>query len=164
LEILVEAKLQSSFRQTLNSWAVFSGFPPKECGNDGRMITLRPRSYQSPTSLGKVFRMMIVKNIFSGVPSSLGAEEILENFVNSSSVRIERIISEGHSSPADFWYDQDQNEWVMLLQGGAVIIFEDKKEPVRLGPGDWIDIPAHMRHRVEWTDPHEKTIWLAIHY
>jgi cupin 2 domain-containing protein len=107
---------------------------------------------------------VIVKNIFSGVNSSISTEETFEQLVNSSSVSIERIVSAGHSSPADYWYDQPQKEWVMLIQGEAAILFEGSEEAVRLGPGDWIDIPAHMRHRVEWTDPHQQTIWLAVHY
>ena len=68
-----------------------------------------------------------------------------------------------HQRP-DFWYDQEKSEWVMLLQGSAGILFEGSHEAIVLKPGDWINIPAHRKHRVEWTDPGEKTIWLAVHY
>ena len=108
--------------------------------------------------------MLVVRNIFSGVPASRSTEEIFEQLVVGNSVRVERIISEGQSSPTDFWFDQDQNEWVMLIQGEAILKFEAEEKPVRLRPGDWIDIPAHVKHRVEWTIPHKKTIWLAVHY
>ena len=77
-------------------------------------------------------------------------------------VRIERIVSHGHSSPEGFWYDQDQHEFVVLLQGAARLRFE--VGVIEMQPGSFIDIPAHQRHRVEWTSPDEPTIWLAVHY
>ena len=107
---------------------------------------------------------MLVKNIFSGLPKSPSVDEILEKLVDSKSVRIERIISEGHSSPMGFWYDQDKDEWVVLLTGSAGLLFAGSDEVIVLMPGDWINIPAHVKHRVDWTDPTEKTIWLAVHY
>ena len=79
-------------------------------------------------------------------------------------VRIERIVSTGQASPPGFWYDQDWGEWVVLLSGAARLRFADEDEPRHLGPGDWVDIPAHCRHRVEWTDPDQPTVWLAVHY
>lgn len=78
-------------------------------------------------------------------------------------VRIERIVSEGHSSPEGFWYDQETHEWVLLLSGAAKLQFEGE-EPIGLKPGSYLHIPAHRRHRVEWTDPTQPTVWLAIHY
>lgn len=78
--------------------------------------------------------------------------------------RLERIVSRGQATPDGEWYDQDANEWVVLLRGAAALRFEDEPEPRVLGPGDWLDIPAHRRHRVEWTAPDEPTIWLALHY
>lgn len=77
---------------------------------------------------------------------------------------MERIISRGHASGQDFWYDQEDNEWVILLQGSASLSFEGEKEPVVLHPGDYIQIPPHYKHRVEWTDPACETVWLAVHY
>ena len=78
--------------------------------------------------------------------------------------RIERIISDAHASPEGFWYDQDEDEWVLILKGSAGLRFEESEETIVLNPGDWIDIPAHVKHRVEWTEPEQKTVWLAVFY
>jgi cupin 2 domain-containing protein len=102
-------------------------------------------------------------NIFSEVPHNL-PDELLENIVVTGSVKIERIISEAHSSAPGFWYDQERSEWVVLLRGSAGILLEGSDETIVLQPGDWINLPAHKKHRVEWTDSNEKTIWLAVHY
>ena len=101
-------------------------------------------------------------NIYEAIPAVL-PEELMERLVDSEHVRVERIVSRGHSSPATGWYDQQEHEWVIVLQGEAVLSFEGQA-PVRLGKGDYINIPAHRRHRVEWTDPEGDTIWLAVHY
>jgi cupin 2 domain-containing protein len=77
-------------------------------------------------------------------------------------VRIERIVSTGHRSPDGFWYDQPENEWVMVLAGAARLQFEDQM--MELLPGDYVNIPAHRKHRVEWTSPDEPTVWLAVFY
>jgi cupin 2 domain-containing protein len=77
-------------------------------------------------------------------------------------VLIERIVSHGHRSLEGFWYDQKRCEWVVLLKGAARLQFED--HTVEMRPGDALNIPAHVRHRVEWTSPDEPTIWLAVHY
>lgn len=104
------------------------------------------------------------KNIFSDLEGANLVEEFFEQLAGSDRVRIERIVSLGHSSPEGFWYDQEQNEWVLLLQGRARLLFAEADEVVDLGPGDWISIPAHAKHRVVWTTPDEKTIWLAVHH
>lgn len=90
--------------------------------------------------------------------------ELFEYLTGSEKVRIERIISDGQASPEGFWYDQEESEWVMALQGRAGLRFEGEENLLELGPGDWVDIPAHVRHRVEWTDSEEKTVWLAVFY
>jgi cupin 2 domain-containing protein len=77
-------------------------------------------------------------------------------------VRIERIVSHGHASPGGFWYDQDRHEWVVVLTGAARLRFDD--DIVELKPGDFATIPAHTKHRVEWTTPDEPTVWLAVLY
>jgi cupin 2 domain-containing protein len=100
------------------------------------------------------------QNLFAAIPSDL-PEELIETLVESGVVRVERIVSAGHASPMGFWYDQPQHEWVVVLRGAARIQFEDER--VELRPGDWINIPAHRRHRVEWTTPDEPTVWLAVH-
>ena len=101
-------------------------------------------------------------NIFDCIPENLD-EEIFQQLVDGDNVRIERIISMGHSSPESGWYDQDRNEWVLVLKGEAVLLLEDE-QTVNLKAGDYINIPAHKKHRVEWTDPDSETIWLAVHY
>ncbi len=106
---------------------------------------------------------MIIKNIFKNIPESI-PEEIIETISETENIRIERIVSKGHSSPSGFWYDQDENEYVLLLKGSAGLLFEGKKEALVMRPGDYVDIPAHVRHRVEWTEPEKETIWLAVFY
>ena len=107
---------------------------------------------------------MLTQNIFTEIAAEYSADEVFEELVSTERVRIERIVSDGQSSPEGFWYDQEQDEWVMVLRGSAGLAFEGSDEVVNLNPGDWINIPAHKKHRVEWTDPDEKTIWLAVHY
>lgn len=106
---------------------------------------------------------MDVKNIFSGMPEQV-SEEIFKTIIKTNHIRIERIISSGQSTNKDKWYDQDKNEWVLVLKGSAGLIFEGSNEEIILKPGDYVDIPAHQKHRVEWTDPEGETIWLAVHY
>ena len=91
-------------------------------------------------------------------------DELVEKLINTPDVRIERIVSHGHASPTDFWYDQDENEWVVVLAGAARLLLEGDSQPLELGPGDHVNLPAHRRHRVEWTRPDEPTIWLAVYY
>jgi cupin 2 domain-containing protein len=99
-------------------------------------------------------------NLFAGLPKQ--PNELITRLLAAADVRIERIVCHGHASPEGFWYDQDQHEWVIVLKGAARLRFED--EIVEMTPGDFINIPAHKRHRVEWTTPDEPTIWLAAHY
>lgn len=100
-------------------------------------------------------------NFLSDLPADL-PEELIETLLEAQGVRIERIVSLGHVSPEGFWYDQDECEWVLLLKGAARIRFEE--ETLELGPGDFVNIPAHQKHRVDWTSPDEPTIWLAVFY
>lgn len=102
------------------------------------------------------------QNLFKNIPSSL-PKELFEEIDSTDNIKIERIISDGHSSPTDFWYDQDKNELVFLLLGSGVIEFEDGRK-VKLNPGDYLKINAHEKHRVVETSNLTKTIWLAIHY
>lgn len=88
----------------------------------------------------------------------------VEALAVSGSVRIERIVSHGHSSPEEFWYDQPQDEFVILLRGAARLRFEDEPNAIEMKPGDWINISAHRRHRVDRTTPDEQTVWLAVHF
>ena len=100
-----------------------------------------------------------VKNIFADLPEQIPAEEFLRLF-QSGSTTIERIVSHSHCSPPDFWYDQPQDEWVIVLRGHATLDFA-AGESVELKAGDYLTIPRHVRHRVARTS--EETIWLAVH-
>ena len=102
-------------------------------------------------------------NLFDPLPDA-HAGEVVEALLSQPGLRIERIVSHGQASPPGFWYDAPQGEWVLLVSGAALLRFADEAEPRRLGPGDFIDIAAHRRHRVEWTDPARPTVWLAVHY
>jgi len=103
-------------------------------------------------------------HLFAELPlTAVGSEELIEVLASSRSVRIERIVSIGHSSPEGFWYDQDEHEWVIVLQGEGMLAFEHAPA-VHLKPGDSINIPAHRKHRVEWTMPEVPTVWLAVFY
>ena len=83
--------------------------------------------------------------------------------LDSGSFRIERIITSGYTSPEDVWYEQDQDEWIVVLEGAARLRF-DGEAAIELGTGDFVNIPAHRRHRIEWTTPDEPTIMLSVHY
>jgi cupin 2 domain-containing protein len=102
-------------------------------------------------------------NLFTDIPVPLPVE-LVETLSRSGQVRIERIVSRGHASPPDFWYDQECEEFVLLVSGGARLEFADGQPPVSLAAGDWLIIPARQRHRVAWTDPELDSVWLAVHY
>jgi cupin 2 domain-containing protein len=106
--------------------------------------------------------MPVPENVFAEVPANL-PEELIQTLLSTPSFRIERIVSLGHTSPEGFWYDQETHEWVLLLSGAARLLLEGD-EPLDLLPGSFVNIPAHKRHRVEWTNPGQPTIWPAIHY
>ena len=101
-------------------------------------------------------------NIFHVAESLPLPEEFSEPLFSAGGVLIERIISHGHHSPEGFWFDQERDEWVVLLQGDAVLLYADGRD-VRLGTGDWLFIPAHTRHRVERTSVEPPCIWLAVY-
>ena len=103
-----------------------------------------------------------MQNLFADIPAD-SPDECFETLVKTRAVHIERIVSRGHASPDDAWYDQDRREWVLLAQGAARLVFDDGRE-VDMKPGDWLEIPAHQKHRVAWTDPARETVWLAVHY
>jgi cupin 2 domain-containing protein len=105
--------------------------------------------------------MNISPNIFDGVFAA--SDETFEELLSEGNLRIERIVSMGQCSVPGFWYDQDHNEWVIVLRGAARLRLEPD-EVVEMVAGSYVKIPAHKRHRVEWTDPNQPTVWLAIHY
>ena len=101
-------------------------------------------------------------NLLANLPHAL-PHEVLTTLLDAPGVRIERIVSHGQTSPTGFWFDQDQHEWVVVLQGAARL--QIAGEPtIELQVGDFLNIPAHRKHRVEWTTPDQPTIWLAVHY
>lgn len=100
-------------------------------------------------------------SLFADLPHNL-AEELVEVLAENEQVRIERIVSAGHTSPEGFWYDQEEHEWVAVLKGEAKLLFEGDDEAIHMKPGDYVNIPAHRKHRVEWTSPNEPTVWLAV--
>jgi cupin 2 domain-containing protein len=104
-----------------------------------------------------------VAHIDENIPREL-PREIIEILAESKNVKIERIVSRGHASEKDFWYDQERHEFVILLSGEARVGFEDGRSDAILKKGDYLIIPAHLKHRVISTHPDCDTIWLAVHY
>ncbi|MBT4598682.1 MAG: cupin domain-containing protein [Methylococcales bacterium] len=103
-----------------------------------------------------------MNNLLTSLPNHIDHEQV-EELLSQPNVKIERILSKGQTSPETGWYDQDKNEWVVVLQGAGDITFDDG-DKVRLQPGDHLNIPAHRRHKVSWTDPDSVTVWLAVFY
>lgn len=104
-----------------------------------------------------------IHNILTDLPAALPDEQI-ETIAESTAVRIERIVSCGQITPVGQWFDQARDEWVLVISGSAELLFEDCATPRRLVTGDHVLIPAGCRHRVSWTDPAVKTVWLAVHF
>ncbi len=120
--------------------------------------------------------MSALANLFASLPATSGrsgaagqaaqavqAEQIVE-LLRRPGLVIERIVSTGQASPEGFWYDQPQGEWVLVLAGEARLRFVDEPTLRHLKAGDFVDIAAHRRHRVEWTAPDRPTVWLAVFY
>jgi cupin 2 domain-containing protein len=108
-------------------------------------------------------QLRIMNNLFAEIPSS-SPEELFETLLEQPGIRIERILSFGQASPEGFWYEQENGEWVVLLQGDAALRFEDEAQPSKLKAGDFVFIPAQTRHRVEWTSSEPPAVWLAVHF
>jgi cupin 2 domain-containing protein len=102
-------------------------------------------------------------NLFAHLPPA-GRDEAFEELLHRPGMRIERIVSSGHATPAGEWYDQEWDEWVLLLAGSAGLLLEGEAEPRTLVPGDYLLLPAGCRHRVAWTDRQVQTVWLALHF
>lgn len=103
-----------------------------------------------------------MSNIFKNIPEQM-KQERFDILVQHEHISIERIVSQGHTSPESGWYEQSRNEWVIVLQGAATIVFENGDQ-TRLQAGDHLNIPALCKHKVSWTEPDNKTVWLAVHY
>ncbi|NLN95503.1 MAG: cupin domain-containing protein [Bacteroidales bacterium] len=89
-------------------------------------------------------------------------DEVFETLFYGNNIRVERIISTGQTTPEDQWYDQDTDEWVVLLQGEARLSFENE-EDVFLKKGDYMLIQSRKKHKVSYTSTDPACIWLAIH-
>lgn len=101
-------------------------------------------------------------NIFHALPKTQQSEELFDTLLSRSGIKIERIVSTGQATPHGKWYDQAQDEWVLLIQGQAKLLFENGEERL-LRSGDYCFIPAHQKHRVSWTSVDEVCVWLAIY-
>lgn len=105
----------------------------------------------------------MIRNLLTGIPARTGSE-LSETLFETKTFSLERIVSTGQATAPGQWYDQDRDEWVLLVSGEARLLFDDDKEALRLLPGDHVLIAAHRRHRVEWTAPGSDTVWLALHF
>jgi cupin 2 domain-containing protein len=103
-------------------------------------------------------------NLYEGLPKHAVDREISTPVLERPSLRIERIVSTGQATPEGEWYDQDTDEWVLLVAGAARLRIEGDDEDRDLVPGDWVLLPAHCRHRVTWTQSVPPTVWLAVHF
>ncbi|WP_246434640.1 cupin domain-containing protein [Teredinibacter haidensis] len=112
--------------------------------------------------LNSRYRVLVMGNIFESIPDDI-RDEVFSDLAFGEHVKIERIVSKGHASPNVGWYDQSENEWVIVLEGEAMLSFENDSD-VHLVPGGYVNIPAHKKHKVTWTKPDTRTIWLAVHY
>ena len=106
---------------------------------------------------------LYVENLLRDLPPA-AEDELVTRLARGGAFRLERIVSWGQVTPEGVWYDQDQDEWVLLLSGAADLLIEGEAMPRRLRSGDFLLLPAHRRHRVEWTDKEAATVWLALHF
>lgn len=104
-----------------------------------------------------------MSNLFDDLSAKLPAERI-DVLLSAPGIRVERIVSTGHVTPPGEWYDQDTDEWVVVLRGRARLRIASESDARDLYPGDHVLLRAHVRHRVEWTDDAGPTVWLALHY
>ena len=101
-------------------------------------------------------------NLLIDLPSGENGE-MLDTLLARDGIQIERIVSHGQATPEGEWYDQETDEWVLVLSGAAGLLIEGETAPRDLGPGDFVFLPSHRRHRVVWTSADAPTVWLAVH-
>lgn len=131
------------------------------------MILVFPESLlaqQAPTASVVALRMMKTGNLRRDLPPRPLAEGAFTTLVDPPGMRIERIVSTGQVTSEGQWYDQETDEWVLLVEGAAGLRIEGESEDRALAEGDWILLPAHCRHRVTWTRTQPPTVWLAVHF
>jgi cupin 2 domain-containing protein len=105
---------------------------------------------------------MYKDNLFDGLSLAPGTERF-DPLLQGAGFRLERIVSQNHATPGGEWYEQDYAEWVVLLKGSAGLTIAGETEMLVLMPGDYVYLPAGLRHRVEWTQAEGETVWLALH-
>ncbi|ODA66287.1 Cupin domain protein [Methyloligella halotolerans] len=103
-------------------------------------------------------------SLLANLPNGSLADELFHILAEKGDARIERIVSTGQATPEGDWYDQETDEFVLLVSGAAALQIEGEAEERELGPGDWVMLPAHCRHRVAWTQSEPPTVWLAVHF
>jgi cupin 2 domain-containing protein len=127
------------------------------------IVPHRPEACETTKGMDREKQAMETANLLDHLPADL-PKELFTTIIQTAGIRVERIVSHGHASPPGFWFDQEENELVIVLEGSAIVQFEGDTEPMELRKGSYLNIPAHARHRVASTEPNLKTIWLAIHY
>ena len=153
--------METELKATVKTWLT-AKWPFKNPALPGTDISIEEWHAHRDLKLPLRLTTIQMKNLLKNIPKNLPVERF-ETLVRTAKIHIERIISKGHTSPKEGWYDQDQNEWVLVLKGAARLAFEDGSE-LSLGPGDSLEILAHVKHKVVWTDPVGETVWVAIHY
>ena len=103
-----------------------------------------------------------MSNLFANLPVETN-DEVFTELLSRPGARIERIVSNGQSTPEDSPFNQDHDEWVLLLRGSASLWVDGDGEH-DLHPGDHMLIPARRTHRVTRTAKDEPTVWLAVHF
>jgi cupin 2 domain-containing protein len=116
-----------------------------------------------PKRKNKMRMGVSLNNLFEHIPS-ISPDELVQTLHDRKGCRVEKIVSRGHRTADDHWYDQETDEWVVLLSGSAGLRIEGRSEILALKPGDHLYLPAHQKHRVEYTDPNTDTLWLAVHF
>ncbi len=117
----------------------------------------KSRGAENPASIPAI------NNLFALIPENF-EKEYFEKLLKNEHLFLERIVSEGHITPFDTWLCENTDEWVIVLSGSAKLSFQNDNSTVELQAGDYLTIPAGTYHRVEWTDPNTKTVWLALHF
>ncbi len=103
-------------------------------------------------------------HILADLPAA-ATQEQFDSLLQTPGLHLERIVSPpGHCTPEGEWFDQARDEFVLVLQGRGALVFEEREGETVLNPGDYLRLPAGVRHRVSWTDAQAPTVWLALHY
>jgi cupin 2 domain-containing protein len=123
-----------------------------------------PTSFPAPLSLADTFARMAAGNVLRNLPPPGIPDEEFTTLGSKGSTSIRRIVSRGHASPEHDFYDQSDDEFVLVVSGSCALEFAGNATLKEMQSGDWLVIPAHCRHRVAWTDKDEATVWLVVHY